>query len=576
MVYTTHGKGRVCLAAALALLFLTNAVTSTAWGEEGMFEIQIHHSLMPAKPDQEVKTPEGGIGTLAIGAARGEYEMAAFAVKSTVDIEGLHVEVGDLANGNNLISGSTIRVHYVLPEKVNIGPKDNKQMANLPNWFMPNERAGMKLLAGQAASFYITVKIPLDAPAGKYAGEVTVASNSLMPKRIPFVVTVLPFTLVKPHTVFSMLYTYEFRFLERWDPDYQPKSKIRWEGKEDFIARGSACVTDMAEHGMTNIFPHSATVVLRKKGEICLTEFGMSMKTAAYNGMKGTPGWFVGTMLNAQWHDLQSFNEERDCALFKEIVVAAGKTAKENGFDDCILVPADEPKISVPEKLVVAKKLLAAGKSISKDNHVKIGLTSDYETLKSIPELYDIGIIAGGTPEQWQEIQKSGHELWIYDNNAACGHTPAWSRFIYGFYGWRTGLDGITSWTYPLDIDDWDGRKRQDANGNGIPKYDANGTPINSLVWEAIREGIEDRRYIDTLQEKIAECQQKGKKDVAAEAEKLLSDLKQSIPADLKEYKYVNTERGEPSPGDKFPPEWFEQTKHNISEMIIKLSNAAK
>ena len=69
----------------------------------------------------------------------------------------------------------------------------------------------------------------------------------------------------------------------------------------------------------------------------------------------------------------------------------------------------------------------------------------------------------------------------------------------------------------------------------------------------------------------IALARKKGKKTAADKAQKLLDDLRAEIPPALSDYGYLHTEYGDPTPGNKFKPEWFDATREKIAEAIATL-----
>jgi hypothetical protein len=528
--------------------------------------------LPPA--DAVLKKDAADLALRMVG-AQGEREAAALVVHATEMLNGLRVSAGDLRDQEGrTIPSSNLRLACVLSQKVKVGTDGSARQAVTPEWVVPVGPGGIALPAGRTASFLVTAAIPLDAPGGVYTGKMRLDCENYMGREMPVSLEVRPFRLAPPRVAFAMLYTYEFRYLERWDPEYEPASKRRsTETLRPFLEHGRACVKDMAEHGMTHIFPHSSDVLLRKNGQIAAPDFALSVKTARESGMRGAPGWFVGSLVHAQWKDLKSFDQARDAALLREVLACAGETAQSAGCDYAVLVPADEPKISVPEKLEVARKLLTAVRDIAATNRVRLAVTSDFETLNAISDLYDLGIISGGTPEQWDRLKRLGHELWLYDNVATEGHNPRWSRFLYGFLGWRTGLNGIASWTYPLCIGPWDGRERVDLDGRPIPEYDAQSRPINTVVWAAIREGTEDRRYVDTLADLIALARARGKTAEASRGEEVLNALRQTLSPALSDHADLHTAVPPSAVKSGIDPAWFERSRAEIAAAIERLQS---
>ncbi|MBQ7207717.1 MAG: hypothetical protein IJS01_07975 [Lentisphaeria bacterium] len=137
--------------------------------------------------------------------------------------------------------------------------------------------------------------------------------------------------------------------------------------------------------------------------------------------------------------------------------------------------------------------------------------------------------------DSWQEMQdeaaRRGKEMWSYNaDNAVQFAQTAMKRFAYGWF-FRTVGDktlGQCIWEYhhfygnpytDLDCDHTDWMYVYPANRVHKGGF--------SLDYEATREGVDDLRYICTLENRIAEAKKKGIS--TASAEKLLADLRKSF-----------------------------------------------
>lgn len=514
----------------------------------------------------------GGAALSQVTAARGEFEPVALKLKATRAVKGLSLTCGPLRGpGGAEITAARFLIQQEANFKAHVGPKDKRHDVVLPYWLVPPELGASELAADGTMTFWITVQVPDDAAPGEYKGTLSVKAEGEPELGLPWSLQVLPITLERPSVAFAMFYTYEFRYLERYDPAYEPAAKRR-DAKErpGFVARGEAVVRDLAEHGMTAIIPHSSRVLLRKNGKLELPDLEASLHAARANGMTDTPACFVGNHVNAQWDDLPKFDEARDGALLKEIATRAGEVAKAAGYDGLVLIPADEPTID--RKYAVAEKLLRAAQGVP---NIRFGVTGNHETFTKFGALHQVSVYDGGTPEHWAEGRKAGRTIWLYDNHATTGFNPVWSRFIYGFLGWRAGFDGIGSWTYPLNIGAWNDRKREDAEGHKIPDYDAGGRPINPIVWEAIREGADDRRYLDTLKKGIADARHGGRTVAADTAQVVLDELWKALSPNLADYGFLQTEQGAPTPG-ALNAAWMDTARLRLTKALLELRGAEK
>ncbi|MCZ7645866.1 MAG: hypothetical protein M5U26_11365 [Planctomycetota bacterium] len=555
----TMGRAFLCWSLALAL-----GLPAAGRAAEPACEAVFHAAVRA--PDEADVHADPAKPILAL--ARGEFEPVAVTLKARRAVKNLRVACEILQGpGGASIAAENFRVHREVDAKLRVGPKDAKREETRAYWLVPDGVLPVDLDAGEAATFWITLHAPAEAAPGAYRGGCAVLAEGEPAQRLTWAVEVRPFALPKPRAAFAMFYTYEFRYLERYEPDYEPAAKRRDpRERAGFLARGEAVVRDLAEHGMTAIVPHSSRVLLRRNGRLEMPDLEASLRAARAHGMNDPPGWFVGNLVNAQWADLPNFDERRDGALLKEIAARAGEAARAAGYADLFLIPSDEPTLE--RKLVAAEKLLRAAQGVP---GVRYGVTANHATFEKLGALHQVSVYDGGAPEEWAAGRKAGRAIWLYDNHATTGFDPAWSRFVYGFLGWRAGFDGVGSWTYPLHIGDWDGRKREDAAGRKIPECDLSGQPINPIVWEAVREGIDDRRYLDGLAEEIERARNAGRAAEAGAAQALLDELRGELPPDLASFGYIQTERGAPSPG-RFGARWMDAARQRLAEARQKLA----
>lgn len=124
-----------------------------------------------------------------------------------------------------------------------------------------------------------------------------------------------------------------------------------------------------------------------------------------------------------------------------------------------------------------------------------------------------VDVICTGDPDDDAEadrLRKTAHEWWIYPNGALTGQNLSYTRYVFGFGAWRWGVNGVVPWTYQMS---------QGSNGNPFTvldgpevmvAYPGAAGPISTPVWETIRDGINDYRYILALRELINRAKSRG------------------------------------------------------------------
>jgi hypothetical protein len=142
-----------------------------------------------------------------------------------------------------------------------------------------------------------------------------------------------------------------------------------------------------------------------------------------------------------------------------------------------------------------------------------------------------VDVICTGVPDnekQAQQLRNMAKEWWIYPNSALNTRNLAYTRYVFGFGAWRWGVDGVVPWTYQMS---------QGSNGNPFTVLDGpevmvaypgiNG-PIPTPIWEAIRDGINDYKYIYLL-EKLIKAEQNRKNPKAHLIDEKLKQFKQNL-----------------------------------------------
>jgi len=172
------------------------------------------------------------------------------------------------------------------------------------------------------------------------------------------------------------------------------------------------------------------------------------------------------------------------------------------------------------------------------------------------------------------DLQKQGKEVWSYISTGAKApyvgefiDHPAIEPRLWLWQNWKNNVQGILIWatvywtsknkylhslqdpwqepmSWSTDGGPWgngDGRflypPRRDPNTSKTPNMDA---PIDSIRWEAVRDGIEDYEYLWMLQQQVKQLEQKknlnGKAETWLASAKVLLQVPDSISASLKDF----------------------------------------
>jgi len=503
----------------------------------------------PGSPPPTAVEGEPEPGLLSLSAVPGEFEPVCVCVQTPRPTP-LRLRVDALSAPDRArLPASQIRIHRIVEAEFRAAIPGSREGTVVPEWLVPVSEP-TALEAGKAACFWLTVEVPPKTRPDRYEGRVTIETAAGSARDLPLRLQVKALPLASPGAVFSMLYTYEFRYLERYEPRFDPRRQRPRQDRAAYLARGAAVVKDLAEHGMSAVFPHSSSEPFRERGRLELPDLEASLEAARPAGMVGMPGFFVGTAVHAQSEGLHLFDPQYDPTLLLEMAARASQLARRAGFPHILMVPSDEPNDPEGSKLPIARRLLHAIRGFP---GVRLGITSGlgrYDAVRELAPLVDVAILAGDAPSALRrEIQASGAEVWLYENSTTLGHHPGWSRFVFGFWGWRADVQGLTAWTWPsYTFAPYYGRARADSQGRAIPEFDAQGRPINTLVWEGIREGVDDRRYLATLLEAISRARKEGREKEARGGEAVVQELREALSPDLAPYKRPVDGYGDPNP----------------------------
>jgi hypothetical protein len=323
----------------------------------------------------------------------------------------------------------------------------------------------------------------------------------------------------------------------------------------------------MREHGMTAVsFVESPIYELGPDGRPQFPLTRLSLEMARKVGLNGMPVIYIGPLARTEKKKHAWNYAEYDPAVHpdrvKRLVEAVTEWAGANGWGPIAFTPIDEP--NEPERARIGADVLQAVKKVE---GARTFLACTPKSLLPLAEWVDVVDLEAEryTPKDHLRIQKSGKAVWIYDNGLVLGTDPLKSRFVAGFFGWRAGLNGVTAWTYPLAgyrPVDW-------VTGWSSPELGSDGRPVPTLVWEAFREGVDDRRYIETLEQRIREARAKGQIDAAVAAEKALEEIASELE---KPYAWYASGGKEGPYLGGLKAENLDRARERVAREIIRLS----
>ncbi len=485
------------------------------------------------------------VEALSVRAGRAETEWAFFSVYPLRDLRGVEIRVGDLAGPGGSFPPQRIDRRFVRYQPVLRQDRGVEIAATVLD-----RRPALDLEAGVPVRFAVRLQVDATQRAGRYSGSVSLAADGRPAARLPLVLDVLPFVLPAPRIDFGLYYSGGTEwYTQFWkanvtgplfdgDPDMDRitfaaqrahfafmkdvgytgaafKDDLRYTGdRSQKILRGSLIFDGTvpqidAQNRFVRFMDAYAAAGLGRMpfyGFQPIGRPGFIQKFLRVDAPDGTPAWRE-TYLN--------------------LIAGFEKVRIERGWPEILWYLSDELSNHGQEGV---------------DRGIELGrLTDDLPGVRTISSLngqkemqmvpyLDIAMPNSGfplVPQSLAGIREAGAELWLYNVGD--------SRFSFGLYPWALGAKGRYQWQYGVLAakERWDLVK---AKPWGVQKRGPGYEILAFEVAEQHREGIDDYRHLQALEDAILEAE--GKPGLAAEvqaARAFLGDLRARVPVDIRE-----------------------------------------
>ena len=439
---------------------------------------------------------------LSLIAARGEYEPVTFAVYAAADLPELQLAVGDLKSGGNTIPSDRVEVRAAaraMQRRWYTSPVADSIIWT--RYLMEYEAQPLK--AGQFRQYWLTLHVPDDAPGGDYRGTVTVTAGGQV-MGLPLSAQVLPVAL-------------------RQNPDKRYGAYYYGRDYEEFSELWRHELPDMRAHGCDFIIWRARIdFTLTDEGvEVSYDEVEKQIDILREHGFR--PPWIV-------WSGLDRLTRLCEQAGKPELIEPTAaraiqglaQLAQQKQWGKVCLTHMDEVfnEDRLSRYIELTKLIRNAG-----DVTVYMTIRADRpDMMKQADPFIDIRCYNGHNMDEWvssghsfeelaQQLEAAGDEAWIYYNPRSVDVTAEWTRVTNGLYMWLTPFKLHTPWIYnsfggnPFDAEDGH------DFGYAFPAPE-DGRPVPTVQWEAFREGVDDLRYIYTLEQLVKD----GGDDPKAEA----------------------------------------------------------
>ncbi len=489
-------------------------------------------------------------------AARGEYESASFVIHANKKLEDLKIRMSDLVNKekNSKISADNVDIKVVkcwyqgstagrsikqgkkgqrvlTPElllndddlvKVDYKTKQNYiklRLGGKPEYRLISSskkissyaplasefpiRDSKKLLpvslsAGTNKQFWITVKVSKDIQSGRYEGRMGLYIGSDRLDVIKIIVEVLPFVLKPAYYTASI--DYHGSLVEKSKATISSRNK----SKEQMLAE----LRDMVAHGFSN----------------CQHYFSVNDNSLRAILQLRRQAGMDNSVLYLKGHGLYLLHwRKKELEKIESRVRHIIEVAKEFGVKDVYFYGRDE---------VTGKTLLAERNSWSAVHRGggKIFVAGGRDNLALVGDIQDM-IVKAGWPDKKHVVgwHKYNHKIFSYANPQTGIENADVYRRNYGLVMWKYDYDGIADnayqHTYGFIWNDFD---HNSYRSHSMTYPTANGV-IDTIAWEGFREGIDDVRYVTTLENMIEKIKQSEKKNRIHNSNIFIANVKDFI-----------------------------------------------
>ncbi len=376
----------------------------------------------------------------------------------------------------------------------------------------------------RTGGFWLTVSAGPQTPAGVHSGNVMIVPANGPPTELALDVHVLPFVLQRARPSFAAY------FHQSDDPYVGYRRRMA----ED-VAWRRAIYTNMVEYGMTSVdlgprgglFDDTGHLRPAEQRAPFEQEVDMAMRCGLFD--PHTPV-------------ICHLRPSDDAAIAKVSVAQLSKLRTQKHWPPFVHYLTDEPTYPKPE----VRRNAIRWRSMPLRVVTSLTISAAY----GHGDVHDVWIVYAGhiTPELKAEAHRLGAEVWTYTHNIANGQ-PLRNRYFAGLYTWAQGAGGNWIWAYYRNL----------IHNRLVWSHNADNVFYPGVGYEMRREGIDDYRYLQMLEDSIAA---KPNDATAAEAAAWLGYLKERL---------VNVDPTEVVPGDPLDLETYDAIRRKAARYIERL-----
>lgn len=530
------------------------------WGGTGGLEnpqILPNTSPVPAVPSRRLE----GFG------CPGQYIPLSFAVQAGQPMESLRFQVSPLENGKNILTADAIDLRVVkawwrpfadkprfmnellLHDEQFVNASQDKPENSFKESKYPRDTEKLtpvSITAGQCRQFWVTVHLPDQAKPGRYRGVIQATSDNGQEFDLSLGIEVMPFDLEPTPFAYSFYYRSYLRDeKQKKEQGVHSWYKTRAQMKRELV--------NMGQHGINTLCTYTGDVSEMEAGWD-FSGLKLVLDMAREAGLTRSPFvWLSHGLSFRPLPERKGYPHTSDEVVrrIKKKVSAVNRFLAENGYARAAWYGEDERH---GEQLIQ----LRIGYQAVNDAGGLVATACSQSYFNNIGTTLSLPIVYNGAQDKIglasvRASQAAGYEAWIYNCPATDQvASPSVYRRRYGLAMWRNGENGAIPWEYSghgKDLRPYMEKPKGRIYAMTHPTWE--GPPIDTIIYEAFREGIYDTRYLATLRKHLALAKRKGAgTELVEKVEKWLETF--SVNDDL------------------------QQVRRQMAESILELSRALK
>jgi hypothetical protein len=455
---------------------------------------------------------------LTVAAASNEFEPVTFVVRPLKDLGAVKVTVSELAAGEHKLPASVFEKSIVKYFPQSVG---GIWYEPIPTMLYPY--FDMELKKDWNCQYWLTLHVPAGTPAGDYKGTISVQSAIGAATEIPLTITVRPFDLPKSKTECGM-----------WNNGAMSNHQIDAFPDD---ARATAVLEaeckNMSEHGL-NCYAFDSPVAKAydfATQSATLDFHTYDLKAAAVKkfGLTGRHKFGVDGLAKYGLlkHGFKEFSPEYNTAL-KQMMGDVRDWMARNSING-ILQVTDEPRETDLEewnfnrrdsiKLLKLAREVPGLKTMVTIMGDKDGFGRPYSPLVSLMDVMSTHSWPGSDNIIFLAAVEKIADYWCYNNG--------FTRFAHGWYLWKSKALGHWQWVYSWEVCNAHVPVFYEHDSSAIFVYP--GGFLNTLKYENVREGIDDHRYLELLEDTIKSAAPNS--PALKDAQTFLTVLEKFLPA---------------------------------------------